>query len=283
MSYLSTALLAQTLEDHIEWMASWTRNAFFERQNHIALASSLPEPESFAKWRAEAVKVVQDQPAVNKLVGIYDQFHRLAKLAILKTPDGMSIPVAEYDAVVMKYKELVSGLRRLERASVATVSGLDPLTGLHLRAGMRDDLTRELNRFLRTRKPFCVAMMDIDYFKKVNDAYGRENGDKVLASVCNYISCSVRPFDGLWRWDGEKVLICLKEVDLRMGRQALERVRSGLEKFPIRLFDGREITVTASFGLVVSERNSTVEDLVQGADKALHSAKSSGRNRVSSF
>jgi diguanylate cyclase len=280
MSFLSAALLAQTIDDHIEWMSVWTRSAFYERQGHTVSAESLPAPESFAKWRSEAVKTVQDQPALNKLVGQYDQLHRLAKLAILKTPEGIPVEVNDYDSVVLKYQELITGLRRLERALAAAESGLDSLTGLRSRQGMRDDLMREICRFLRTGKPFCLALMDIDYFKNVNDTYGHDNGDKVLSSVSNYISRSIRPFDEAWRWGGEEILLCLKEVDMRTGKSVLERVRAGLEKLPIKLINGNEINVTASFGIVVVDNEATVDNLLAKADKALYSAKTYGRNRI---
>jgi diguanylate cyclase len=280
MSFLSNALLAQTIDDHIEWMSAWTKSAFFERQSHAARAESLPLPESFTKWRSEAVKTMQDQPALDKLVGQYDQLHRLAKLAILKTPDGECVTAADYDSVVLKYQELITGLRRLERALATAESGLDPLTGLRSRQGMRDDLMREICRFLRTRKPFCVALMDIDYFKNVNDTYGHDNGDKVLLGVSNYISRSVRPFDEAWRWGGEEILLCLKEVDFRTGKSVLERIRAGLERLPIKLINGKEITVTASFGIVVVDDESTVDSLLAKVDKALYGAKTGGRNRI---
>jgi diguanylate cyclase (GGDEF)-like protein len=144
---------------------------------------------------------------------------------------------------------------------------------------MRDDLTRELSRFQRSGKPFCLALMDIDYFKNVNDTYGHENGDRVLSAVANHTSRSLRPFDDAWRWGGEEFLLCLKEADLSAGVLALERVRAGLAKMPIKLSDGSAINVTASFGIAAA-RDATIDDMLAQADKALYSAKSAGRNRI---
>ena len=280
MSFLSASLLAQTIDDHIAWMAAWTRAAFYERQDHTARVEALPMPESFAVWRSDAAKTLQDQPALDKLTGLYDQLHRLARLVVLKAPEGMPIAMGDYDAVVAKYEELITGLRRMERALATAESGLDTLTGLRSRFGMRDDLTRELSRFLRSSKPFCLALMDIDYFKKVNDTYGHENGDRVLSATANHISRSLRPFDDAWRWGGEEILLCLKEADSVVGQLVLERVRSGLEKLPIKLKDGREMSITASFGFATAAKDSTIDDLLLKADKALYAAKAKGRNRV---
>jgi diguanylate cyclase (GGDEF)-like protein len=280
MSFLSTSLLAQTIDDHIAWMRSWTRAAFYEVQNHAARAESMLAPASFSVWRSEAAKSVQDQPALDRLVAHYDQLHRMARLVLLKAPEGESVPVGDYDAVATKYEELVLGLRRFERALSTAESGLDTLTGLRSRTGMRDDLTRELRRFERTNKPFCIAMLDLDHFKRVNDTYGHENGDKVLSAVADYIGRTLRAFDDAWRWGGEEILMCLKEADIQAGVLAMERLRSGLEKLPIRLDNGNTICVTASIGLVSAAINSNIDEMLIQVDKALYRAKAAGRNRI---
>jgi diguanylate cyclase (GGDEF)-like protein len=154
------------------------------------------------------------------------------------------------------------------------------LTGLRSRAGMQDDLTRELRRYQRNGKPFCVSLLDIDFFKKVNDTYGHANGDRVLSAVANYLGRSLRPFDDAWRWGGEEILLCLKETDIVGGKIALERVRGGLEKLSIALDNGAEIKITASFGLVAATTEATIENMLAEADKALYRAKAGGRNRV---
>ena len=208
--------------------------------------------------------------------------HRTARLVMLKIPEGEEITVADYDSVSVKYQDFIVGLRRLERALSAAAAGLDTLTGLRSRTGMRDDLSRELGRFLRNGKPFCVALMDIDHFKRVNDSYGHENGDRVLSAVANHISRSLRPFDDAWRWGGEELLLCLKEVDLEAGLKVLERVRTGLEKMSIKLSIGTDICVTASFGIVMVQNDSTIEGLMEKIDQALYRAKATGRNRIES-
>jgi diguanylate cyclase len=280
MSSLPAALLAQTIDDHIAWMTAWSRIAFFDIDDRASRAESLPMPDSFGVWRREVAKNLADQPALDRLVQLYDQMHRAAKLTVLKTPDGAAFTRQDFDSVAVKFQEFVTGLRRLERALATAASGLDTLTGLRSRSGMQDDLVKELSRFRRGGKPFCLALMDIDHFKQVNDTYGHDGGDKVLSAVANHVSRSLRPFDDAWRWGGEELLLCLKETDLAGGCMALERVRTGLQQTEIRLLDGRIVNVTASFGIVSADAVKTVEQLLAEADAALYRAKSGGRNRI---
>jgi diguanylate cyclase len=275
MTSLSSSLLAQTIDDHIVWMEQFARAACFKSVRAIEVT----EPDSFALWRAEATKSLHDQPALAKLIELYDQMHRMARLVLLKGPESPVI-ASDYDSVAVKYREFILGLRRLERALATAASGLDPLTGMRSRTGMMEDLTRELSRFQRNGKPFCIALMDIDHFKKVNDTYGHDNGDRVLSAAANHLSRSLRPFDDAWRWGGEEFLVCLKEADQAAGILALERVRASLEKLPIKLGDGNAINITASFGIVAVTPDATADSLIEQADKALYRAKTQGRNRI---
>ncbi|MGB9153333.1 MAG: diguanylate cyclase [Alphaproteobacteria bacterium] len=279
MSSLSAPLLSKTIDDHIAWMSAWTRIACCEAQDRAARAVALSAPESFALWK-EAAQTLQDKPMLEKLATLYDQLHRIAHLVVLKAPEGAPLAPEDYDSVALKYQEFIIGLRRLERALAAADSGLDVLTGLRSRSGMRDDLSRELSRFRRGGKPFCLALMDIDHFKKINDRYGHDSGDKVLAALALHVGRQLRPYDDIWRWGGEEFLLCLKDADLAAGIAALGRIRAGLEKMPIKLSDGQTINVTASFGIAVAGAGADIDEMLANADKALYRAKTEGRNRV---
>jgi len=101
-----------------------------------------------------------------------------------------------------------------------------------------------------------------------------------LVAVANHISRSLRSFDDAWRWGGEEFLLCLKEVDLAAGLSVLERLRSSLEKTPIKISAALAVPVTASFGITVARPDVAIEALLEQTDKALYRAKEKGRNRV---
>jgi diguanylate cyclase len=280
-SFLTPGSLSQAVDDHIEWLTDWNRAAFLDLGPRVEQAKKLTPPASFADWYKNALCTLpQDQPSIDRLAVQHDQLHTMAKLVLMKTPDGKPVGRKDYESVIVKYDELMQGLRRLERAFSVAASGLDLLTGLRSRVGLREDLVREHSRFLRTGKPFCIAMMDIDHFKSINDAHGHDAGDRVLAAVADQVSRSIRPFDDAYRLGGEEFLLCLKEADLAVGLVVLERLRAGIEKLPITVGNGPLVSITASFGLTVSTGETAVEELLHRADQALYRAKNQGRNAI---
>ena len=271
----SDILLSELIDEYVEWFVGWHRAAL--QQGGEAPAP----PARFPLWRNEAVKSLYGaQPAIEKITGLHEQLHRLVKLVLIKETENQSVDPKDTDSVAAKYIELIRELRRFERAFAAAASGLDPLTGLRTRLTLMQDVEREMSRSQRSKRPFFVAVMDIDHFKKVNDTYGHDGGDRVLASVADQIIRGLRAHDDAYRLGGEEFLICLKETNAEGSLLALERLRVTIEKTPIPLADGREVRVTASFGVVSSTAAVKADTLIQTADRALYSAKEQGRNRI---
>ena len=171
-------------------------------------------------------------------------------------------------------------MRAAAQTFAAAASGLDPLTGLRTRKDLLHELERELSRFQRTGRPFCITIADIDHFKNVNDTYGHETGDRVLAAVADRISHSLRTHDDAFRLGGEEFLLCFKEADLSAGQIVIERLRKILRDKPVMMVGDKNIFVTMSFGLAVCKRDMNADELLRRADKALYRAKNEGRDRV---
>jgi diguanylate cyclase (GGDEF)-like protein len=280
-SFLTPGSLSQTVDDHIAWLIDWHRLAFLDLSSRASQAKKFASPQSFSEWYKTALHTLpQDQPAVDRLAITHDQLHTLARLVLMKTPDGAPVARKDHESVIAKYDELMQGLRRLERAFAVAASGIDLLTGLRSRVGLKEDLEHEYNRFLRTGKPFCIAMMDIDHFKAINDKYGHDAGDRVLAAVADHVSCSMRSFDDAYRLGGEEFLLCFKETDLAAGLKTVERLRVSLEQLPIAMNSGLPVSVTASFGVTCSVDDVAVDEILRRADQALYRAKNQGRNAI---
>jgi two-component system, cell cycle response regulator len=163
------------------------------------------------------------------------------------------------------------------------LSTLDGLTRQLNHRVIYDRLTEELDRARRYKYPLSVVLCDFDHFKEVNDTHGHLAGDAVLREGAAVLRKCLRSTDLLGRYGGEEFLAVLPQVDLGAARQAAERLRQGLENYPVRLPGGVEVHITASFG--VADRDEIAGSprgdlLVSLADRRLYEAKAAGRNRV---
>ena len=157
----------------------------------------------------------------------------------------------------------------------------DPLTNILNRTAVIDALTRELDRSRRTQSPLGLVMVDVDRFKRVNDAHGHAIGDAVLRQLASEITSELRVYDHVGRYGGDEFLIVLPgsnvSESVRAGNRFREKIASKRIEIP-----GLSLQVTMSIGVSALEEIGTViaEDLIRRADKAMDRAKIEGRNRV---
>ncbi|MBC3920404.1 GGDEF domain-containing protein [Undibacterium sp. CY18W] len=155
----------------------------------------------------------------------------------------------------------------------------DELTGTANRRYMLELIQRETQRTNRTSHPLLVAMLDIDYFKRVNDAYGHQAGDMALQKFTQTVQANIRTTDTLARWGGEEFLVLLTETELDVGLICLERVRAAVAADVI-IFAGSHINFTVSIGVAQYKVGEPFEKTVTRADEALYAAKAQGRNQI---
>jgi len=154
----------------------------------------------------------------------------------------------------------------------------DPLTGIGNRAALEDTLSREVNLALRHNQPLSLLVIDIDWFKQVNDRHGHTVGDAVLRSVAHVIQGVLRSDDLLFRYGGEEFVVLLRGTRQDGAVVLAERVRATVAA-AVCACEGKNITVTVSAG-VASLRDDDGNTLFDRADHALYEAKQQGRNRV---
>jgi len=126
---------------------------------------------------------------------------------------------------------------------------------------------------------FCLILIDIDHFKRVNDTHGHLAGDQVLRKVARILRESVRGLDIVGRWGGEELMVGLVGADSRDAKNIAESLRQKISQTGIIVGD-KAINVTASFGVAELKNGMTLEELTKLADEALYQAKESGRNKV---
>ncbi len=183
------------------------------------------------------------------------------------------------------------------RRQMEVLAMQDTLTGLLNRRAIHDRALAELNRLKRgtAAAPLSVIMLDIDYFKEVNDAFGHEAGDSVLQKFAELLAQQLRSYDGLGRCGGEEFLMLLPGTGVVEAQAVAERIRAAVEKAastlqPAPYPDGQN-PLSASLGVASIETFDPAQDdtgsehwldeLVRAADQALYRAKKEGRNRVS--
>ena len=156
----------------------------------------------------------------------------------------------------------------------------DPLTGLSNRNYLQNELSKFIAIGLRYNRVFSMLLLDIDFFKVVNDTYGHTVGDNVLTMVAEILLSNKREQDVTARFGGEEFVVLLPETTLDSAMDMAERIRMTFENFDFTPL-GCQHTVTTSIG--ISEfplHGMKAEELVKCADEALYEAKTSGRNRV---
>jgi len=158
----------------------------------------------------------------------------------------------------------------------------DALTGLRNRREFERLLADEWRRCARFQRPFALVVCDIDFFKKVNDTHGHPAGDAVLKHVAGLLTGQLRTVDHLARVGGEEFAIIMVETGAKDAYETIQRLLVLLAQSPCALPDSAEsVTVTLSAGIaMMPEDADTTQALFEAADKALYTAKRTGRNRV---
>ena len=179
--------------------------------------------------------------------------------------------------------EIISELLGL-REQVSELSGLvhtDTLTGLSNFRYFILALEQEMERTRRTGHATGLIMMDLDFFKKVNDQWGHDVGNKALILAAQQIRAAVRKMDAPCRYGGEEFAVILPATNVHQTIQVAERIRSMIEAAPLVVGE-QTILITASFGIDVysAAQQGRAEDMVKRADGYLYQAKQEGRNRV---
>jgi len=180
---------------------------------------------------------------------------------------------AELHARLRSGKRIVELEEKLRRQAT-----IDALTGLLNRGAIMDRLTSEIERSIREGHPLCIAMVDLDHFKKLNDTHGHSAGDTALCEAARKMSFVLRPYDAVGRYGGEEFIVVFPKCDESIAMGIAERIRSSIAQ-PIRIED-QQISVTASIGVARAIHSKSADAIMQAADDALFRAKQLGRNRV---
>jgi diguanylate cyclase (GGDEF)-like protein len=172
--------------------------------------------------------------------------------------------------------EIENNVLKLEKESLVKMSITDPLTGLYNRVKVEETFLYEQKQSIRHGDPLSIILMDLDFFKSVNDVYGHNAGDIFLQEVAEILRDTFRITDVIGRWGGEEFLIVLPKTDLMTAQEIALKLRDRMQETKFTDIGMR----TSSCGVATLLEHESLVNMIQRADSALYLAKDNGRNRV---
>lgn len=203
--------------------------------------------------------------------------HAVTIFAVIFNINVGIVGILMFFSVDSRFKNLISTLDKKQLDSYRQQAFVDPLTQL----GNRRQAEQILNQIRHHELPdeFCVAMMDIDKFKQVNDRYGHAFGDVVLKKIAETSTKTLRSTDHVFRWGGEEFLLLIRSTDIQGAWMSMEKLRITVEHLRIRTSDSQIVPVTVTIGLSRLEP-ARIEAGIESADQNMYRGKKTGRNMV---
>jgi diguanylate cyclase (GGDEF)-like protein len=219
----------------------------------------------------------QDEPCEMEVYLLHREGYRVPVVSRTK-------PIKDTNGVITGAVEIFNEnsreLAALERIKdLEKLSLLDELTGLGNRRHAEMHLQSRLDQLARYDWPFGLLYFDIDLFKRVNDIYGHDEGDRVLKVVAQTAQAGVRSFDIVSRWGGEEFTAIVENTDGPVLLAVAEKLRRLVENSPVVL-GGDTIVTTVSVGATLGVPHDSIESLVKRADELMYESKGRGRNKV---
>jgi diguanylate cyclase len=223
---------------------------------------------------AERLQRADDISALKNIVDELVSDTRSMQVDMLRRRDEMVEARRQAEHAENRMRELEAELEQ-----VSEQVREDQLTGTLNRRGLDDAMQREMARAARRKAPLCVAVLDLDNFKKLNDTYGHQAGDDALVHLSNVVKKTLRPTDIVARFGGEEFIILFSDTGIRQAVDITRRLQRELTK-RFFLHNHERLLITFSAGVAALKPDETQESIFARADKAMYQAKLQGKNRV---
>ncbi|SNS61990.1 diguanylate cyclase [Noviherbaspirillum humi] len=245
---------------------------FIDRLGQVA-ASTGDYHEKIDRY-SQKISTAKDIAELNVILDDVMRETRNAQSEALRSRDQMLAARQEAHEAETRIHELESKLQEMSE-----LVREDALTGSLNRRGLDDVFDRELARAQRKQAPLCIALLDLDDFKRLNDTHGHSAGDQVLVHLVRVIKDTLRTMDVIARFGGEEFLIVLPDTPLDAAAQTVTRVQRELTK-RIFMYNNERLLITFSAGVAMLGADEDQRSVIIRADKALYKAKKAGKNRV---
>lgn len=223
---------------------------------------------------ADGTATVEDRGSTN---GVFVDRVRVEQSAV-----KVGETIALGPEVQLRFESSAGGIQNLLQEMYQSAT-LDPLTGLYNRRSFEDRLDEEFSVLTRHKMESCLAVVDVDHFKSVNDTEGHDAGDQVLRILADLLKAGVRAGDIVGRWGGEEFVMYIRQAGLEGAVILLDRLRERVSQTDIPLKDGRSLRVTFSSGVVPLGQFQDWRQAFTQADECLYASKDAGRNKVTAY
>lgn len=275
--------LQQAIRDHAEWHRRIVRTLVCRLAVDPAdLRQDAFCSCGFGRWLHDpAQQSLKERPQYAAVEAGHCRLHELAAEVLCELIDRASVSAATFDRFVEHSVRLRIDLDSLRNDMVVALRSRDTVTGTFRRLEVLPALREARELGIRGVQASCIAFMDLDRFKAVNDTFGHGLGDEVLAQAARCIIEHLRVYDRVFRYGGDEFLLLLPGTHPEEAWHLVDRIRQRLAETALGLSpDGTAVRLTASFGITSLEPDLTVEECIARADKALLLAKAAGRDRV---
>ncbi len=246
--------------------------AFVERLGSMNRSSA-----EFEGRIVESARKIEKVESIEALSPLLDEVIVATRTMIEETAQSREQLKELQDKVVLTEAELMQLHQELDNASALARN--DPLTDVLNRKGLEEALAREIASMRRRNAALSISLLDIDNFKKLNDRFGHDAGDRALIHLADCARRNMRPSDTLARYGGEEFVVLMPDTLLEQGIETMARLQRELTK-AIYMADNEKILITFSAGVAELAAEESGVDAIRRADRAMYLAKRAGKNRV---
>ena len=272
----------QAIDNHDQWCAQLSRTLICKLPpDQRDLEKGAHKLCRFGQWYYQySNPALRSHPTFAAIEHEHELLHKqVSKLLNVSMVEYQHIDVRSFDEFANTLQRMRLQLFSLKHEIEGDLNNLDPLTNTYNRYGMLAML-REQQELVACGVSSCsLAMVDIDFFKQVNDQYGHRMGDRVLASIASILLKSQRPYDKLFRYGGEEFVAMFPNTTVEAALLIAERLRIIVEENHVEI-ERLPVRITISMGISAIDANTSVENSIEQADAAMYAAKQSGRNQV---
>lgn len=267
--------LSVVLDEYAEWYSRVMRHMIYP--DHYDDAVQIVVSDGYELWVQDVLEEgLINNVTLDRVQRLHDDLHQIADSLVALSLKGQRPEVARFDGFVDMYDGFITTLRRLERDSLLSDSGLDMVSGLRSAKALTKDLEREMERRSRRGKPFCIVLARIDNYELIRSMVDDRRLEQMIAAIGRVIRKCVRSFDDAYRLNEAEFVMSLKHSDINGAAKTVLRLRNFLEEESISI-KNEDVSFFLTMSTCITEPlpGDPVQDMIQNMREDLNQYKSS--------